>query len=138
MTTAAAGRVLVCRVEADAHTASRLRALGDRSGAFTVDAGTSVPDVLVFAITDDDGSKLGELRRVTRDAPAVRTVVIGAGTGRFAAAFEAGADAWIDHGAYDDRVVGAVTGRHPVVSAGRRRRRGRRRFPRTSLALGGT
>ncbi len=141
MTTGVAGRVLVCRVEADAHTVSRLRTLGERSGAFTV-ADVTTPDVHVFAVTDEDGSRLGDLRRLTRLVPDVRTVVIGDGTERFGAAFEAGADAWIDRGADDETVVVAVTGRHPVASARRSRSRSRwrsrRRFPLTTLALGRT
>lgn len=89
----------------------RLRRIAGRRRTFMLvepDAETRA-EVLVVAV--DDVSVVAELRRVRRSPRPPRTVVIATGVDRFEAAFDAGADAWIDRTADDGTVEAAILGR---------------------------
>jgi ActR/RegA family two-component response regulator len=131
-------RALVCCVDADGPTTARLRRLAARTGAFVIGDDAAAAHVRVVGLTDHDGSGVHRLQRATRRSPGVRSVVIAEGTAWFEAAFEAGADAWIDRDADDDTVLVAITGRLPARSARRGGRRPRRGLSLASLPLRGT
>lgn len=94
-------------------TRERLRDLARVYGRFSVadDADGSTFDVAVIDVDGADPSGIARLRAIRRAAPTVRTVVVGRGVEGFDAAFEAGADAWIDQGADDGTVLAAILGR---------------------------